>query len=186
VRNLLDESKEVQDLASSEEIRALLEPLMGADFFPVRGILFDKIPDANWKVPWHQDLTIAVQERVDVEGFGPWSVKADVIHVQPPTTILEKMLTVRIHLDDCGEDNGALRVIAGSHLSGRIPEAEISSCRARGHEQICAVAAGGALLMRPLLLHASSPSRLPGHRRVVHLDFASATLPSGLRWLSTT
>jgi hypothetical protein len=184
VRNLLDASPEVRELANSDAVRELVEPVLGAHFFPVRGILFDKIPDANWKVPWHQDVTIAVQERVDADGFGPWSVKADVLHVQPPASILENMLTVRLHLDNCGEENGALRVIPGSHTLGKIPEEEISARRENSPEQVCAVGLGGALLMRPLLLHASSPSRVPGHRRIVHLDFASVALPAGLRWLS--
>ena len=184
VRNLLDVSPEVRELAHSEAVRALVEPVLGARFFPVRAILFDKIPDANWKVPWHQDVTIAVQERVEAEGFGPWSMKADVLHVQPPAEVLEHMISVRLHLDNCGEENGALRVIPGSHLHGRIPEEEIPAMREQTPEQVCAVGVGGALLMRPLLLHASSPSRVPGHRRVVHLDFASVQLPNGMRWFS--
>ena len=183
VRNLLDVSPEVAELAGSGTIRALVEPILGAHFFAVRGILFDKIPDANWKVPWHQDVTIAVQERVEVDDFGPWSMKADVLHVQPPASILENMLTVRLHLDNCGEDNGALRVLPGSHKHGKIPEQGIAGLRESLPEHVCAVGLGGALLMRPLLLHSSSPSRVPGHRRVVHLDFASVTLPAGLRWL---
>ena len=183
VRNLLDVSLEVRELAHSEVIRALVEPILGKRFFPVRGILFDKIPDANWKVPWHQDVTIAVQERVEAEGFGPWSMKADVLHVQPPAEVLEHIVSVRLHFDHCGEENGALRVIPGSHLYGRIPEEDIPAMREKA-EVVCAVSAGGALLMRPLLLHASSPSRVPGHRRVVHLDFASIQLPNGMRWFS--
>ena len=92
LRNLLDVSPEVRELAHSEAVRALVEPVLGEGFFPVRGILFDKIPDANWKVPWHQDVTIAVQERVEAEGFGPWSMKADVLHVQPPAEVLGHMI----------------------------------------------------------------------------------------------
>jgi hypothetical protein len=183
VRNLLDALPDVRELAHSKVIRTLVEPVLGERFFPVRAILFDKIADANWKVPWHQDVTIAVQERVETEGFGPWSMKADVLHVQPPAEILEHMVSVRLHLDNCGEENGALRVIPGSHLCGRIPEDDIATMRQTA-EVVCAVGAGGALLMRPLLLHASSPSRVPGHRRVVHLDFASVQLPSGMRWFS--
>ena len=186
VRNLLDESAEVRKLAESDAVRALVEPILGAHFFPVRGILFDKIPDANWKVPWHQDVTIAVRERVEAEGFGPWSMKADVLHVQPPAAILEHMLTVRLHLDPCGEENGALRVLPGSHTREKIPENEIATLRESLPEEVCAVGLGGALLMRPLLLHASSPSRVPGHRRVVHLDFASAQLPDGMQWFCET
>jgi len=184
IRNLLDASPDIRSLAHSSIVRKLVEPILGSDFLPVRGILFDKIPDANWKVPWHQDVTIAVQDKVEAEGFGPWSVKADVLHVQPPASILEHMLSVRLHLDDCGEENGALRVIPGSHTHGRIPENQIQSIRDVSHESVCNVKSGGALLMRPLLLHASSPSRIPGHRRVVHIDFAAVSLPSGMRWFS--
>ena len=110
-------------------------------------------------------------------------MKADVLHVQPPAEVLEHMVSVRLHLDNCGEENGALRVIPGSHLHGRVPEGDIPTMR-ETPELVCAVGIGGALLMRPLLLHASSPSRVPGHRRVVHLDFASVQLPNGIRWFS--
>jgi ectoine hydroxylase-related dioxygenase (phytanoyl-CoA dioxygenase family) len=184
VRNLLDQVPEVRQLASSEIVRPLVQAVLGEDFFPVRGILFDKIPEANWKVPWHQDVTIAVQERVESSGFGPWSMKADVLHVQPPASILENMVSVRIHIDDCLRENGALRVIPGSHLYGRIAEDRISDYVEKSIEQTCEVRAGGVLIMRPLLLHASSPSTDPKHRRVVHLDFASVQLPSPMRWLS--
>jgi len=184
VRNLLDASLEVRELADSEVVRKLVDAVLGPGCFAVRGILFDKIPDANWKVPWHQDVTIAIQAKVEAEGFGPWSTKADVLHVQPPAFVLEQMLSVRLHLDPCGEENGALRVIPGSHLQGRIREEEIARIREEVPERICAVSAGGALLMRPLLLHSSPPSQVPGHRRVVHIDFAAVKLPNGMRWFS--
>lgn len=116
------------------------------------------------EVPWHQDVTIAVQKRVEAERFGPWSTKADVLHVQPPAEVLEHMVSVHLPLDNCGEENGALRIIPGSHLHGRIPEEHIPAMR-ETREAVCAGGVGGALLMRPLLLHASSPSRVPGHRR---------------------
>lgn len=184
VRNLLDVSAEVRELAISAVVRQLVEPVLGQDFFPVRGILFDKIPGANWKVPWHQDVTIAVHERVEADGFGPWSIKADVLHVQPPACVLEHMISVRFHLDLCSEANGALRVIPASHRLGRIPEDRIAAMRAGDPERICAVETGGVLLMRPLLLHASSPSQVPDHRRVIHIDFAAVQLPNGMRWFS--
>ncbi len=74
---------------------------------------------------WHQDVTNAVQERIETEGYGPWSIKADVLHVQPPAEVLEHMISVRLHLDPCGEENGALRVLSGSHTSGRISDEDI-------------------------------------------------------------
>jgi hypothetical protein len=184
VRNLLNASPTIRELSGSAAIRNLVEPILGAEAFSVRGILFDKIADANWKVPWHQDVTIAVQERVETEGFGPWSIKADVLHVQPPAYVLENMLSVRLHLDPCRAENGALRVIPGSHRRGRIPEDQIPDVRDRSPEVICESGVGGALLMRPLLLHASSPSLLPNHRRVIHIDFAADALPNNLRWFS--
>jgi ectoine hydroxylase-related dioxygenase (phytanoyl-CoA dioxygenase family) len=162
----------------------LIEPILGQGFFPVRGILFDKIPGANWKVPWHQDVTIAIQERVEADGFGPWSIKAEVLHVQPPAFVLERMISLRLHLDPCREENGALRVIPASHRKGRIPEDKIADMRAETAEHICAVEAGGALLVRPLLLHASSPSEVPDHRRVIHIDYAAVVLPNGMKWFS--
>jgi ectoine hydroxylase-related dioxygenase (phytanoyl-CoA dioxygenase family) len=184
VRNLLDVAQEVRVLAESSELHALVDAVLGSESIPVRGILFDKIPDANWKVPWHQDVTIAVQEKIDAEGFGPWSIKADVLHVQPPAHVLENMISLRLHLDKCGEENGALRVLPGSHARGRIPEDQIAEIRDGAVEHIWEVDVGGVLLMRPLLLHASSPSRVPEHRRVIHINYTRVDLPLGMRWFS--
>lgn len=184
VRNLLD-VPEFRKLAESEPVSELARTVLGCDAaFPVRGILFDKIPEANWKVPWHQDVTIAVQEREEIEGFGPWSTKAGTLHVQPPAAVLERMISIRLHLDACDESNGALYVVPGSHRSGRIAEAEIPSILGQSPSHVCTVDRGGALLMRPLLLHASSASQAPTHRRVIHLDFACEGLPFPLKWLS--
>lgn len=182
VRNLLQVVPEVSELAASQTLRQLVEPVLGDNFHPVRGLLFDKVAEANWKVPWHQDVTIAVRSRVEAEGFGPWSTKAGVLHVQPPAWILENILSVRLHLDSCDEKNGALRVVPGSHRKGRIHEDAIPELRGRLGESVCAVEQGGALLIRPLILHASSPSQAPSHRRVIHLDFASVRLPDGMCW----
>jgi ectoine hydroxylase-related dioxygenase (phytanoyl-CoA dioxygenase family) len=182
VRNLLEAVPQVQALARSAAIRNLVEPVLGPGCFVVRGILFDKTPEANWKVAWHQDLTIAVRDQREAPEFGPWSEKAGIPHVQPPAQVLERMLTVRVHLDDCGPENGPVQVIPGSHRQGRLSAAEITRWR-ESHEPVaCTSARGGVLLMRPLILHASSPATVPGHRRVVHLEFAAEELPYGLEW----
>lgn len=182
IRSLLEAVPAVRELARSSQVRALVEPVLGDDAFAVRGILFDKTPDANWKVAWHQDLTIAVRERREVEGFGPWSEKAGVVHVQPPAAVLERMVTVRLNLDPCGPANGPVNVIAGSHRHGRLPADEVRRRRTEEPAVSTCLGAGGVLLMRPLLLHASSPSTSPAHRRVVHLEFAADELPGGLEW----
>lgn len=180
-RNLLDVAA-VQSLARSAQIRALIEPILGPQCFAVRGIYFDKTAGANWKVPYHQDLSIAVCERREAEGFGAWSVKAGVIHVQPPPQVLENMVTLRLHLDACDKTNGALRVLPTTHTLGKLSAANIARQRELGEEIVCAVPRGGALLMRPLLLHASSPAQTPTHRRVIHLEWAARDLSEGLNW----
>ena len=152
-RNLLRDVPAVRALAESVAVRSLVEPVLGAEAFAVRALLFDKTPSANWPVAWHQDRTIAVREKRDVPGFGPWTVKAGVPHVQPSLAILENMLTVRLHLDKCYETNGPLQVIPGSHRDGYLDSEAIRSCTAEAHPVCCLVPRGGALLMRPLLLH---------------------------------
>ena len=155
IRNLLDVVPAVRQVAGSASVRRLVEPLLGPNAFPVQGIFFDKPADANWKVPWHQDLSIPVKARVEVPGFGPWSMKAGVPHVQAPSELLERMLIVRLHLDENTEMNGPLRVIAGSHRHGRLGREQLEWWRDHSEEVVCTVPRGGALLMRPLLLHAS-------------------------------
>ncbi|MCE9523337.1 MAG: phytanoyl-CoA dioxygenase family protein [Alphaproteobacteria bacterium] len=181
-RNLL-EIPALADLAASQKIRNLVEPFVGHSATPVRALFFDKTPDANWPVLWHQDLSIAVAQKHEVEGWGPWSVKAGVPHVQPPVHVLEAMVAVRLHLDDCGADNGPLRVLPGSHQLGRLSRDRIATCRQTIKELLCEAPAGTAMLMRPLLLHASSPASTPNHRRVVHIEFApEELLPPPLAW----
>ena len=182
IRNLIDLVPQVRQLAGSHQIRRLATSVLGPACFPVRAILFDKVPSANWLVPWHQDLTIAVRLRRDVANFGPWSEKAGVPHVQPPVEILERMLSIRVHLDDCLEGNGPLRVLPGSHRVGRLSHDEIALWQVRSRPVSCDIETGGILVMRPLLLHASSEAQSPGHRRVIHLDFAAEQLPEGLAW----
>jgi len=161
----------VAKLARSDKLLSLVRPHLPSHPIPVRAIYFDKSPSVNWAVAWHQDLTVAVRSRVEVRGFVPWSTKNGVPHVQPPIALLEKMLTVRLHLDDCDQENGALRVIPGSHRLGRLSA-----------ERIREQCAGDALLMRPLLLHASGRSKSGRHRRVLHIEYAGFSLPAPLEW----
>lgn len=175
-------SPAVTALASSLRLLGLVRPHVSTPPRPVRAIYFDKSPATNWLVTWHQDLTLVVRTPFDVPGFGPWSVKDGVQHVQPPVGLLEKMLTVRLHLDDCDENNGALRVLPGTHRLGRLDAQRIRALREQQEEIVCDVAAGGALIMRPLLLHASGRSRSNRHRRVLHIEYAAFTLPEPLEW----
>lgn len=182
IRNLMEAVPSVRKISEDERITTLVSKIMGKPCFAVRAIYFDKNPDANWYVPWHQDLSIAVRERKHVEGYGPWSLKAGVPHVQPPVTVLERMVAVRLHLDDCELENGPLKVLPGSHSNGRLSPEQIQEARKQTPEVNCIAPRGGAVLMKPLILHASSEALKPGHRRVLHLEYASEALPGGLEW----
>jgi hypothetical protein len=173
---------EVARLARSHQLRALMSVRLGAPAFPVRAIYFNKSCDSNWLVPWHQDVSIAVKARAEVPGYGPWSVKEGVPHVQPPVEILEQMLTIRLHLDDCDEENGALQVIPSSHRYGRLGTRQIGVLREKEPATCCRARAGDALLMHPLILHASGHSRSDRHRRVLHVEYAACRLPQPLKW----
>lgn len=172
----------VSAIANSPDIIRLLRPHLPTEPRAVRAIFFDKSAEVNWLVAWHQDLTIAVHEKRDVPGFGPWSVKDGIPHVQPPAELLAQMLTIRIHLDDADEENGALRVLPGSHRHGRLDAAAIQRIRANSQEVLCCAKPGDALLMRPLILHASARSTSARRRQILHIEYAGFTLADGLLW----
>jgi ectoine hydroxylase-related dioxygenase (phytanoyl-CoA dioxygenase family) len=179
-RNLLS-LPTIRVLATSRPVREIMEMFLGPNCFAVRGIFFNKTRSSNWKVVWHQDLTIAVRERIEVRGFGAWTTKTGIWHVQPPSEVMSGLLAIRLHVDESGIDNGPLRVIAGSHCKGRLSAEQIGSW-SKECSVTCTVPKGGALVMRPLLLHASSSCVIPKSRRVIHLEFAATELPHGLYW----
>lgn len=197
IENLKEEADRVAQAAGSVCVRhlrgrsALFDALCVSELFlsllpeglrPVRSILFDKTEAENWPVLWHQDLTIAVTERREVSGYGPWSEKDGVPHVQPPVKLLQNMVTLRVHLDDTPATNGALQVIPQSHQKGRI-DAEMLRTYDKGKAVTCACGPGDVLLMSPLILHASRRSEVPARRRVIHLEYAREDdLDSELQW----
>ena len=182
IRNLLEVVPVTRRLAESDTFVSLVRIVLGENAKLVSGLFFDKPPQANWKVAWHQDLTIAVEKRINLEGFGPWTTKAGVTHVQPPIAVLEGMLALQVHLDDCDTSNGALRVMSGSHKRGQLSQEAISECIKTETPVVCEVPRGGILLMKPLLLHSSCVSAKPFHRRVIHFEFSSSELPEELSW----
>jgi ectoine hydroxylase-related dioxygenase (phytanoyl-CoA dioxygenase family) len=178
IRQFLKEIPEIIPLIFNSSIRNLVSSYFGQDYFVVKSIYFDKPQNSNWVVAWHQDLTISVDKKMDLPGFGPWTVKQDQYAVQSPPDILENIYALRIHLDDTDEDNGALRVIPGSHCAG---VKRYTADEPLNREEICRVKRGGAMIMRPLLLHASGRSGVGG-RRVIHIEFSNGKLPHGLTW----
>ena len=172
----------VRAAATSDAVRAVVQSILGVGSFAIKATLFHKTASANWLVPLHQDVTIPVREQRETPGFGAWSTKDGVPHVRPPLPVLESMLAVRLDLDGTDDSNGPLQVVPGSHKRGLLTAAEIQNTRRDEPPVACLVPKSGGLIMRPLLLHASSRATAPDNRRIVHLEFAKGSLGGGLRW----
>jgi ectoine hydroxylase-related dioxygenase (phytanoyl-CoA dioxygenase family) len=180
-RNLLNLPR-CQQLAVSLKAHAGIAAFLEAATVAVQCTLFEKAPQRNWLVALHQDLSIPVAERILHPTCTGWSQKEDVLYVQPPVPVLESLVAVRVHLDDSGPESGPLRVVPHSHRHGRLSVEAANAARCEYGETECVVQRGGALVMRPLLLHASSKARGQSRRRVLHFLFGPAELPHGLRW----
>jgi hypothetical protein len=181
-RKLLDEAW-CAHLAGALRNDARVRSLLPRSAVAVQCTLFDKSPPAkNWLVSLHQDLSIPVVSRVDDPGLSGWSEKEGQLYVQPPVSVLEQLVAVRLHMDDCTSENGALRLVPGSHAQGRVDQTKAESLREQHGETLVPVGCGGALVMRPLILHASSKAITPAPRRVLHFVFGPPKLPLGLEW----
>jgi Phytanoyl-CoA dioxygenase (PhyH) len=163
-------------------IGAVAMSLLGANAKPVRAILFDKSETNNWALAWHQDRTIAVRRHVAAAGFGFQSTKAGIPHVEPPFDLIERMITVRIHIDAVDESNAPLRIAPGSHLLGRIPEADIDAAVRKSRQTICLAKPGDIWVYRTAILHASDRASGNRRRRVLQVDYSADELPAGLEW----
>jgi hypothetical protein len=170
-------------LLATGPIHAIAAHHLGAAARPVRAVLFDKTPSTNWSLGWHQDRTIAVRTRADVPGYGPWSTKQGIQHVEPPFAITEAMVTLRIHLDDTPADNAPLLIAPGSHRLGRIPEDAIAATVARHRTVACLAGAGDVWCYATPILHASATTQGQQRRRVLQVDYAAIVLPEPLVWL---
>lgn len=180
IRRFFTEIPRAVKLTLNEKLLSITESLFGDRHFVVKSIYFDKPPQSNWFVPYHQDLTIAVNRKVDLPGFNNWTVKQDQFAVQPPLQILENNFTIRIHLDDTDENNGALKVIPGSHRKGICRSGTTDHILEK--EIVCRVKKGGVMIMRPLLMHASNKAVNHRQRRVIHIEFSNAMLPGEIQW----
>ena len=182
IRNAQSKYHSVRSFSSSEHVlKHAARYLKGKPKF-VRAILFNKTASNNWLVPWHQDITVAVSSKFSADGWGPWSEKDGVLHVQPPVEVLNSMVTFRVHLDSTSEENGCLSVVPMSHKLGILPQQEILEHSNAFSPVICPAPEGSALVMRPHLLHASAKGTSPTQRRVLHLEYSDYELPSEVSW----
>lgn len=148
---------------------------LAANAIPFRVTYFNKAADANWAVQWHQDTALPLRSRFDAEGWGPWSEKRGVLYAHAPTSALEQITALRVHLDDSDSDNGPLRVIPGSHKLGVMSDDDVSALAHRSTHVECIVPKGGVVMMRPLIIHSSSKIEAPAKpRRVLHIEYATS------------
>ncbi|MFH6989017.1 phytanoyl-CoA dioxygenase family protein [Flavobacterium collinsii] len=184
IRQFHKEVPETLDFIFNENLKNIIKSNFGSGYFITKSIYFDKPEKSNWFVAYHQDLTISVDQKIEVENFENWTVKQNQFAVQPPKEVLEKNFTIRIHLDKTTKENGALKVINNSHSKGifRVENMDF----ANENETICEVEQGGIMIMKPLLFHASNKTTNNERRRVIHIEFSNQQLPSGLEWSEKT
>ena len=164
----------VQQVARDPRLIALASRILGPSAIPFRATLFDKSPDHNWLVVWHQDTALPFRERRDVSGWGPWSVKAGITYAHAPAAALSRVVALRLHVDDSGPDNGPLRVLPGTHTRGVMSDTEVAQLARDVQAVDCVCPAGGVVAMRPLVVHASSKAGTDRRRRVLHIEYVDS------------
>jgi len=182
IRNAEKKFSTIANLVGSDHLSSQAQRYLHETPHLVRAIVFNKTKSNNWAVGWHQDKTIAVSGRFEEPGWGPWSIKDSIIHVQPPVDVLNKMITLRIHLEDSNQENGCLRLLPKSHTLGILNEDDVQSQLNDRRPIECHAPKGSALVMRPHILHSSSKGSRPSQRRVLHLEYSSFKLPAGITW----
>ncbi len=180
IRQFLKEVPGTIDIIFNDKLKSVLTLLLGYKYFIVKSIYFDKPQKSNWYVSYHQDLTISVDRKLQLTGFEFWTTKQNQFAVQPPVEILQNIVTVRIHLDDTDENNGALKVIPKSHLKGIYRPETIDWTVEK--KVSCNISKGGIMLMKPLLLHSSDRTTNERQRRVIHIEFSNQELPIEINW----
>jgi len=175
----------VAAFARQQRMLELARRVLGTDAFPFRATLFDKSPDSNWLVVWHQDTALPLLEKSEANGWGPWSVKEGISYAHAPATVLQQVLALRVSLDDSTRNNGPLRVLPGTHTLGVLTDDAIHDLSSSIEPVDCLTEKGEVVAMRPLLVHASSKSRAELPRRVLHIEYAASASIAGPLRLAT-
>jgi len=182
LRNAEKKLPAIAELIESEKYLSHASKYLSGKASLVRSIIFIKSIDNNWLVTWHQDKTVAISRRIDDPDWGPWSEKEGILHVQPPVEVLDQMVTFRVHLDESTEENGCLKLMPNSHRAGLMPQQLIDNYSKTHSAVSCIAPLGSVLVMRPHVLHASSKAKSANPRRVLHIEYSSYQLPSGVEW----
>ena len=184
IRQFHKEIPETLNIIFNQNLRQIIKLNFGENYFITKSIYFDKPEKSNWFVAYHQDLTISVNKKVDIDNYGNWTTKQNQFAVQPPKEILEQNFTIRIHIDKTTKENGALKVLNKSHRKGIVRTENIKF--ENETETICEVEKGGIMIMKPLIFHASNKTTNNERRRVIHIEFSNQKLPNELEWSEKT
>lgn len=184
IRQFHKEIPESINLIFNQNLKDIIKSNFNNNYFITKSIYFDKPENSNWFVAYHQDLTISVNKKVEIDDFENWTTKQNQFAVQPPKEILENNFTIRIHIDKTTKENGALKVLNKSHKNGIVRVENIAF--ENETETICEVEKGGIMIMKPLLFHASNKTTNNERRRVIHIEFSNKKLPSELEWSEKT
>ena len=182
IRDFINKFPCIRELALSDSLLSIAKKILGSEAKPIRAVFFDKLPDANWNVAWHQDTSIVVKAKVNMPGFSAWREKQGVMHVEPPEEYLSSIITLRVHLDPANTETGVLRVIPETHKDGRVSSKNILDIVEKSEVKECIAKPGDVLLMNPLLFHSSRKASKPEHRRIIHLEYSAMSLPEPLEW----
>jgi ectoine hydroxylase-related dioxygenase (phytanoyl-CoA dioxygenase family) len=169
----------VAAVARDPRLQQVAQAVLGPLAIPYRATLFDKSADSNWLVVWHQDTALPLQRREDRPGWGPWSIKEGILYAHAPEQALSQVVALRLHLDDSTEENGPLRVLPATHKQGVLTDDAIHELAEKTRPIECTVQRAGLLIMRPLLVHASSKSQAQQPRRVLHIEYAAGPSLAG-------
>jgi ectoine hydroxylase-related dioxygenase (phytanoyl-CoA dioxygenase family) len=172
VRHLLS-NPAIAQLATDRRMLEIAQSVLGRDAFPFKATLFDKSSEANWLITWHQDTALPLREKIETPAWGPWSTKEGIVYAHAPASALERIVALRLHLDDSTEENGPLRIIPGTHRKGILTDPEVEAIVTNNMAVTCLVPKGGVIVMRPLIIHASSKSQSDKPRRVLHIEYAT-------------
>jgi ectoine hydroxylase-related dioxygenase (phytanoyl-CoA dioxygenase family) len=164
----------VAKVARDQRLMEIATAVLGQDAIPFHATLFEKSPSANWLVVWHQDTALPLTERKETAAWGPWSQKEGVNYAHAPAGALERMLALRLHLDDSTVENGPLRVLPGTHNRGVLSDDALHEFSDTITPVECVAPEGAVVAMRPLIAHASSKSMNDAPRRVLHIEYAAS------------
>lgn len=172
IRHLLGNTA-IAQVTNDPRLLGIAQSILGNDAFPFKATLFDKSPETNWLITWHQDTALPLREKQEAPGWGPWSTKEGIAYAHAPATALEKIVALRLHLDDSTNENGPLRVVPSTHRKGVLSDEEVEAIVSNATPLACLVQKGGIIVMRPLIIHASSKSQAESPRRVIHVEYAT-------------